>query len=170
MTRQATRKKKGILERARAVAQAAADDLFEDPAADKVAWGDSRRKRLGVPGGKQINVHRATAFIFQWHGTSFKSALTSIAALLHFGVYAGLWRLAVWMDSRGVEVARYAIDDEVVNAISLLYAFVITSYISFVVSRYCERLQTCVDTANSCSAAFSCWQNTQSSLSCLMAH
>jgi len=128
-----------------------ADDVL-NTGDDSVAWGESKVKRLGVPGGRQINTNRATRFIFQWRGSSFKSACTSPAALLHVGLFAGFWYLFNLLDDQGIQVRRFTVDTQIIDSIALLFAFVIATYIAFVMDRYTQRVDACTSCMESAKA------------------
>ena len=117
---------------------------------DERTWGGSKVRRVGVPGGIQLNTRRTALFVFKWRGTAFKSALTSWAALLHACIYIAAWQFAEYLNSdvmqdRSIEV--YVVDPEVTAALAFVTSFVMAEYISFVIQRYDERLSVCIDTA-----------------------
>ena len=112
------------------------------------SWGPSKVKRVGVPGGLQLNTRQTLKFVFRWRGTAFKAAMTSWAALVHVAVFVGMWQLATFaqhslLSDRSIEV--YIIEAEVVSAFAFVLAFVLAQYIEFVVHRYNERLSVCID-------------------------
>jgi hypothetical protein len=90
---------------------------------EEVSWGQSKIRRIGVPGGTQLNVRRATSFLLSWRGTAFKSALTSIAALVHLVVFAGLCIGAWYADRRlrphSIDITVYVINAEIVEVSSV---------------------------------------------------
>lgn len=114
------------------------------------SWGVTNVKRVGVPGGLQLNTRQTTRFVFRWRGTAFKAGLRSWAAVVHIGLFVLLWQLATYVQESIMEPGRlidvYLIDDQVVSAFSFVLAFVIAQYIDFVVHRYNERLSVCIDT------------------------
>ena len=122
---------------------------------DEVSWGESGVKRIGVPGGTQLNVRQATRFIFRWHGTAFKAALTSVAAVIHLAIYGVLCVCATHLADREfedpTEIRVYMVDEEVTSSFTFILAFVVSQYIGFVVQRYTDRLSICIDTGEAAS-------------------
>ena len=119
---------------------------------DEVSWGESRIRRVGVPGGQQLNLRQSTRFIFRWKGTAFKAALTSIATILHiillgaFCVFARYLRIDHDINVREVLL----VDEEVTNALTFVFSFVIATYIAFVVERFDSRISTCLEVNDAC--------------------
>ena len=112
------------------------------------SWGPSKVKRVGVPGGLQLNTRQTLKFVFRWRGTAFKAAMKSWAALAHCAVFVSMWQLATFaqqslLSERSIEV--YLIEAEVISAFAFVLAFVLAQYIEFVVHRYNERLSVCID-------------------------
>lgn len=140
-------------------------------------WGASKVRRIGVPGGLQINPRDSTRFIFRWKGTAFKAAFTSVAALLHVLVFALICAGAYFVQRLLIEsrdeqlddveqssglfaldltklppsVLVYTVNGEVTEAFVFILSFVIAQYVGFVVTRYSERLDIAIDAAEAAS-------------------
>ena len=122
---------------------------------DERTWGNKGVRRVGVPGGLQLNTRRTTLFVLMWRGTAFKSAMTSWAALAHVLLYIGFWQFAEYLHESTVEESEiedrsilvYSVAPEVTSAFAFVTSFVMAEYISFVVQRYDERLNVCIQTA-----------------------
>lgn len=122
---------------------------------EEVSWGESKIKRIGVPGGTQINIRRSGRFLLcTWRGTAFKSALTSVAAVTHFSIYGALCVCAWYVETEYgdvVHITVYNVAASFVEAFTFLLAFLMAQYLGFVVTRYSERLAICIDTAEAAS-------------------
>mmetsp|Transcript_33265 Transcript_33265/g.87523 ORF Transcript_33265/g.87523 Transcript_33265/m.87523 type:complete len:415 (+) Transcript_33265:43-1287(+) len=152
--RAATKSTRYISEATRAARRAAQRTVLA-PTLDERNWGASRVRRVGVPGGIQLNTRRTASFVFKWHGTAFKSALTSWAALVHVALYVAAWQFAEYLhhttvaesDIQDRTISVYQVNEEVTAAFAFVTSFVMAEYINFVISRYDERLSVCIDTA-----------------------
>jgi len=112
-----------------------------------------KSKRIGVPGGRQIDPRHTWQELFSWRGGALKVAATSISTYIHVLMYLLLCVVATVIYDHGVEsdedaelqlaFATMSIDGPTVSAIAFLVSFSLARYVGFVVGRYNERFNHC---------------------------
>ena len=125
-----------------------------------------KSRRVGVPGGRQVDPRRTWQELFSWRGGALKVAATSVSTYVHILVYVLLCVVATVVydyhldaddddDSHDEPFQRdeprklvlafvtLSIDSATVSAIAFLVAFSLARYIGFVVGRFNERFNHC---------------------------